>query len=141
RMSMPLVAVGEQFTAGFGIDPQLQIQRQLMDKSKTTQGGNNVLKYAYRIKVNSYKTEKIALQVWDRLPAAHEAESTGVYLIKTTPELSKDPFYVREQRPNNLLRWDLEVEPGMHGEKALMINYDFRLELDKQMLINVLQSK
>src|SRR5439155_6123577 len=49
RMHLPLVAVGEEFTAGFGIDPQLQIQRQMMDKTRSTQGGNQVLKYEYRI--------------------------------------------------------------------------------------------
>ena len=27
RMDVPLVAIGEQFTAGFGVDPQLQVQR------------------------------------------------------------------------------------------------------------------
>ena len=63
-----------------------------------------------------------------------------VSLVKTTPELSKDALYLREQRPNNLLRWDLEIEPAMNGEKALAINYEFRLELDKQMIINVGQN-
>src|SRR5262249_41829238 len=27
RMNLPLVAIGEQFTVGFGVDPQLQVQR------------------------------------------------------------------------------------------------------------------
>ncbi|HYV39307.1 MAG TPA: mucoidy inhibitor MuiA family protein [Gemmataceae bacterium] len=141
RMSIPLVAVGEEFTAGFGIDPQLQIQRMMMDKTRTMQGGNQVLKYEYRIMVSSYKPEKVQVQVWDRLPMARETESTGVSLLKTAPELSKDSLYLREQRPNNLLRWDLEVDPAMNGEKALTINYEFRLELDKQMVINVLQTR
>src|SRR5579862_433240 len=113
----------------------------MMDKTRSTQGGNQVLKYEYRILVSSYKPAKVQLQVWDRLPVAHETETTGVSLLKATPELSKDTLYLREQRPNNLLRWDLEIEPSMSGEKALAINYEFRLELDKQMLINILQSK
>src|SRR5262249_22509575 len=120
---------------------QLQIQRQLVDKVRTTQGGNQVMKFEYRIQVNSYKGENVKLQVWDRLPLAHETETTGVSLLKASPELSKDALYLREQRPNNLLRWDLDVEPAMNGEKALTINYEFRLELDKQMVINVLQAK
>src|SRR5207247_5535988 len=45
RMDVPLVAIGEQFTAGFGVDPQLQIIREMMDKQRTQQGGNQVLKY------------------------------------------------------------------------------------------------
>jgi hypothetical protein len=134
RMNLPLVAIGEQFTAGFGVDPQLQIQRQLVDKSRTTQGGNQVLKYEYRILIHSYKPQPVKLQVWDRLPRA-ENETAGVSLIKTSPEISTDSLFLREQRPHNLLRWDLTVEPTMNGEKAMAIHYEFKLELDRQMLI------
>jgi hypothetical protein len=140
RMPLPLVAVGEEFTAGFGVDPQVQIQRQLVDKARTTQGGNQVLKYEYRILVSSFKSEPVKLQVWDRLPHA-EAESVNVNLVKATPEISKDAIYLRESRPNNLLRWDLEVTPGQSGEKALTVAYEFRMELDRQMAIAGFQSK
>jgi hypothetical protein len=140
RMPMPLVAVGEEFTAGFGVDPQLQIQRQLVDKTRTTQGGNQVLKYEYRILISSYKTDPVKLQVWDRLPHA-EAESVGVSIAKATPDLSKDALYLRECRPNNLLRWDLDVEPGVSGEKAMAIAYEFTMALDRQMAITGFQSR
>src|SRR6516165_1843073 len=140
RMPMPLVASGEEFTAGFGVDTQLQIQRQLMDKNRTTQGGNQVLKYEYRILVSSFKSQPVKLQVWDRLPKG-ETESVNVSLVKTSPELSKDAIYLRESHPNNLLRWDLDVEPSRNGEKALPITYEFRMELDRQMAITGFQSK
>ena len=139
QMSMPLVAIGESFTAGFGVDPQLQVQRQMIDKTRSSQGGNQSLRYDYRILVNSYKTERIQLRVWDRLPHA-DNDSVAVSLGKTSPELSKDPIYLREQRPNNLLRWDVTVEPGMAGEKALPINYEFKMELDRQMTLSSFQS-
>jgi hypothetical protein len=140
RMNLPLVAVGEQFTVGFGTEPQLQVQRVMMDKSRTMQGGNQVLKYEYRILVNSFKPERVKLQLWDRLPAA-ENETMGISLIKTAPELCKDPLYLREERTHNLLRWDLDIDPDMSGEKALAVNYEFKLELDKQMTIGSFQSK
>jgi hypothetical protein len=140
RMALPLVAVGEEFTTGFGVDPQLQIQRQLVDKTRTTKGGNQVLTYDYRILVNSYKSEPVKLQVWDRLPKT-EAESVGITLGKMSPELSKDALYLRECRPNNLLRWDLEVDPSRSGEKALAVTYEFSMELDRQMAISGFQSR
>ncbi len=140
RMTMPLVAIGEEFTAGFGVDPQLQIQRQMVDKAKATQGGNQVLKYEYRILVSSYKKEPVKLQVWDRLPHA-ETETAGITLVKSTPEISKDGLYQREDRPNNLLRWDLDVEPNRNGERAMTISYEFRLELDRNMAITGLLSR
>jgi uncharacterized protein (TIGR02231 family) len=139
QMNLPLVAVGEQFTAAFGVDPQLQVQRQMIDKARTVQGGNQSLRYDYRILISSYKPEKVKLQVWDRLPHA-DNESVGVNLLKSTPDLSKDALYLREQRPNNLLRWDVQVDPSMTGEKALAIAYEFKLELDRQMTISSFQS-
>jgi uncharacterized protein (TIGR02231 family) len=139
RMNLPLVAVGEQFTAGFGVDPQLQVQRQMLDRVRSFQGGNQVLKFDFRILVSSYKSERVKLQVWDRLPFT-ENDSVGVNLLKTAPELCKDALYLREQRPNNLLRWDVTIDPSMSGEKALAINYEFKLELDRQMTIGGFQS-
>jgi len=140
RMNLPLVAVGEQFTAGFGVDPQLQVQRVMVDKQRTTQGGNQVHKFEYRILLSSYKQEPVTVQVWDRLPHA-ETESVGITLQKTAPELSKDGLYLRESRPQNLLRWDVKVDSSMNNEKALAINYEFQMALDKQMTIGSFQAK
>src|SRR5262249_30387489 len=47
RTRLPLVAVGESFTAGFGVDPQVQVTRKLVDKNKVTQGANQVHTFAY----------------------------------------------------------------------------------------------
>ena len=139
QMSLPLVAIGEQFTVGFGVDPQLQIQRQMIDKSRTTQGGNQVLQYEYRILASSYKSEPARLQIWDRLPIA-EIDTVGVSLTRTEPELSEDAIYLREQWPNNLLRWDVTVAPGMTGETALPIHYEFKLDLDREMTLGSFQT-
>jgi actin-related protein len=138
QMNMPLVAADEQFTAGFGVEPALRVQRQMMDKSRETKGGNQVLKFEYRILVSSYKAEPVSVQVWDRLPHA-ETETAGITLVKADPEVSADPLYQREERANNLLRWDLKVDPTMNGEKARAVKYEFKLEMDKQMMVgNVL---
>jgi hypothetical protein len=134
RMSMPIVAIGEEFTAGFGVDPQLQIQREMMDKTREMQGGNQILTFKYRILVSSFKDDKVNLQVWDRLPFA-EREIAGIDVLKSEPELSKDALYQREGRPNNLLRWDLAVDPNVNGERAVPINYEFRLQISKDMVI------
>jgi hypothetical protein len=139
-MNLPLVAVGEQFMVGFGTEPQLQVQRQLIDKARSTQGGNQVLTYEYRILVSSFKRERVKVQVWDRLPHA-ESETMGVTLVKATPEVSADSLYAREDRPYNLLRWDLEVDPGSNGEKAQVVRYEFKLELDRQLNIGTFKSK
>jgi hypothetical protein len=134
RMTLPLVAIGEQFVAGFGVDPQLQVARTMVNKTRTLQGANQVYAYDYRLRVSSYKTTPVKLQLWDRLPKA-DAEAVGVSLIKTSPELSQDPSYTRDERPDNLLRWDLTIEPGMTGEKAKEVTYQFKLEYAREVSI------
>ena len=139
QMVLPLIAVGESFTAGFGVDPQLQVKRQMIDKSHTTQGGNQMLRYEYRTMISNYKNEKIKLQVWDRLPKA-DTDAVTINILKSAPELSKDPAYLRGPRTQNLLRWDVIVEPNAVGEKAMPIQYEFKLELDRNMTISDFQS-
>jgi hypothetical protein len=133
-MNLPLVAIGERYTLGFGVDPQLQISRVMTKKSRSLQGGNQVHNYEYRITVASYKSEPVRVQIWDRLPRA-EAEAVAVGLVETTPKLSEDPEYLRIQRPENLLRWDLTVESGRTGEKAATLAYQFKLEYARDVTI------
>jgi hypothetical protein len=134
RMNLPLVAVGEQYTVGFGVDPQLQVNRVLTKKSQSVQGGNQVHSYEYRITVASYKSEAVKVQVWDRLPRA-EAEAIAVSLVEPSPKLSEDPAYIRYQRPQNLLRWDITAAPGQTREKAATVAYQFKLEYARDVAI------
>jgi hypothetical protein len=82
----------------------------------------------------------VKLQLWDRLPKG-ETESVNVSLVKCEPDLSKDGLYLRESRPNNLLRWDVDVPANRNGEKAVPVTYEFRMELDRQMAITGFQSR
>lgn len=131
QTKLPLVAVGKPFTVGFGVDPQLQVNRVLVDKTRTTQGGNQVLTFRYRIGLSSYKKEPVAVQVVDRTPHAEAAMTIAVNVVAPKPELSADPLYVRDEKPKGLLRWDVTVAPNQNAEKALTIEYEFRMELDK----------
>ncbi len=138
---MPLVAIGKPFTMGFGVDPQLQVQRTLMDKTRTTQGGNQVLTFKYRILLSSYKPGIASVQVWDRLPFTDTQSVIAVSVQKSDKDLSTDPLYVRDERPKNLLRWDVQIEPKQNGDKSLSIEYEYKMELDKNITIGSFLSK
>ncbi|QEH38824.1 hypothetical protein OJF2_74340 [Aquisphaera giovannonii] len=127
RMRLPLVAAGEPFLAGFGVDPQLQVARRLVAKSKGVQGGNQVFTYEFRLSLRNYRDRAVKVELWDRLPRP-QGESVAVNLVKTSAELSDDPLYQRTSRLDNLLRWDLTVPPATTGDKPLTVNYEFRLE-------------
>jgi hypothetical protein len=49
--------------------------------------------------------------------------------------MSTEPLYVRDELPKGLLRWDVTVQPNQNGEKALTIEYEFKMELDKNVNI------
>lgn len=138
---IPLVAVGKPFTVGFGVDPQLQVSRILVDRTRTTQGGNQVLTFKYRILLTSYKGAPVPVQVWDRMPHAEAAMTIAVNLKDPKPDLSTDPLYVRDEKSKGLLRWDVTVDPKQNGEKALTIDYEFKMELDKNVNIGSFQAK
>jgi len=136
RMRLPLVAAGEPFIAGFGVDPQLQVARRLMRKARTVQGGNQIFTYEFRIGLRNYRPGPVKVQLWDRLPTP-EGEAVVVNLVKTSAELSgvktsaelsNDALYQRTARADNLLRWDVEVPRGTVGDKTMYLNYEFRLE-------------
>lgn len=141
QTTLPLVAVGKPFTVGFGADPQLQVTRKLVDKTRTTQGGNQVLTFKYKILLSSYRTAATEVQVWDRMPHAEAAQTIATSVAKVDPELSKDPLYVRDEKPKNLLRWDVKVDPKQNGEKALAIEYEYKMELDKNVTIGAFLAK
>ena len=127
RMRLPLVAAGEPFVAGFGVDPQLQVGRRLLRKSRTVQGGNQIFTYEFRIALRNYRPGAVKIQLWDRLPKP-QGEAVAVNLVKASAELSTDAMYQRTARMDNLLRWDLEVPAGTVGDKPMDLNYEFRLE-------------
>jgi uncharacterized protein (TIGR02231 family) len=141
RARMGLVAIGKPFTVGFGVDPQLQAVRKLTDKTKTTQGGNQVLKFNYQILISSYKTTPVDIQLWDRLPHSDAVQAISVALTPPKLPLSTDALYQRDERPKNLLRWDLKIDPKQNGDKALTLDYEFKLELDRNVNIAGLMSK
>jgi hypothetical protein len=127
RMRLPLVAAGEPFVAGFGVDPQVQVSRRLVHKTRTVQGGNQLFDYDFRIGLRNYRANAVKVQLWDRLPKP-EGEAVAVNLVRTSVELSKDASYLRTSRTDNLLMWDIQVAPGTIGEKTLYLNYEFRME-------------
>ncbi len=134
------IAVGEPFTLGFGTDPQVLIHRKLMEKDHSVQGGNQVWTYRYRIRVSSYKDRPVKVQVWDRLPRA-EGEKIGISLEQTEPALSDNSSYLRRDRPENLLRWDVTLKPENHIDEALTISYGFKLEFARGLTIQGLHTE
>ena len=134
RGKMQMVACGEEFKAGFGVDPQVQVARELVNKTERIEGGNKVSEFEYKLTVSNYGETTIPLRLEDRIPYSSKS-SIQVKLLQTEPELSQDKEYKTEGYKKGLLRWDLQIPAEATNDKAVVVTYKFSVAHDRQMSI------
>jgi uncharacterized protein (TIGR02231 family) len=135
-----MVTIGEKFTAGFGVDSQVQISREIKDKKVDTLWGNRVEEYDYRIAIDNYKAVPVKLRLLERIPytESEELEITG---FKTNVPLSKDAEYLRVEKDKGILRWDLTLKPATAEEKATVVTYSYNMKYDSDMHIQPVRER
>ena len=138
RTEIPTVARGEVFVVGFGADPQLRTRRELADKTEGTQGGNRELSIKYRLVVENFKEEAMAVRLFDRLPHSDRKTDIEVTLGEMSDELSDDKLYVRVEKPKGILRWEIDVPAQASGENARMVEYGYTVEYDRSFNLTTL---
>lgn len=129
---MKLVTMGETFTAGFGIDSQIQISREFKDKKTNTMWGSRIEQYDYRIAIDNYKKDPVKLRLLDRLPYVEDAP-IEVRDFVTSTILSTDSEYLRTARKKGILRWDLTLAPQSFKDKATVVTYSYTMKYDSDM--------
>ncbi|MEI7766829.1 MAG: mucoidy inhibitor MuiA family protein [Phycisphaerae bacterium] len=132
------VTAGEHFDVGFGIDTSLRVNRERLEKLEVVQGGNLTTNYTYRLMVENFAAAPAKVRLLDRLPTAREGVKEADLKITLEPngtELSKDAEYLRSQRKKGILRWDVEIPAQAIAEKAYTLDYKFKLEFDKQKMV------
>ncbi len=134
KANIELVTIGEEFTAGFGVDSQVRITREFKDKKVDTLWGNRVEEYDYRIAIDNYKNMPVKLRLLERIPYT-EDEDLEIENFKTNTALSKDPEYLRARGDKGILRWDLALKPATTGRKATIVTYHYTMKYDNDMSI------
>lgn len=128
RTEIPTVARGQSLVVGFGADPQLKTSRELVKREETTQGGNLVVNFAYRLTVENFKSEQLPVRVMDRLPFSSSNQEMRVTLGEMDDKLSEDPVYLRLEKPKGILRWDIQVPADASGADARIVDFSYQLE-------------
>lgn len=128
---LPTVLVGESFVVGLGIDSSLRATRELVSRTEEIQGGNRVVAITYRLGIENFAAGPAMVRVFDRLPMS--ADDQVRVTLASGPDLSADAEYVKTQRKENILRYDVQVAPASSGSTAAEVLYTFRMEYDKQM--------
>ncbi len=124
------IAGGERFIVGFGIDSSLRASRELVEKTDNVQGGNRVVELTYKLAIDNFGEAAAKVRLMDRLPKARENE------IKLTLTDSAGSIEPDVQKKTGILRWDVTAPAAGSGSKALALEYKFRLEHDKQLMIS-----
>ncbi|HUS57181.1 MAG TPA: mucoidy inhibitor MuiA family protein [Planctomycetota bacterium] len=132
---VPIVARGQKFVAGFGTDPQLRAWRELISRTESVQGGNREVLFRYRLVLDNYKDVPATMRSFDRLPFTQS--DVRVTMDETKDPLSTDAEYNRAFRPNGILRWDVEVPAHSAAATARIVEYGFKVEHDRNMMLTV----
>jgi len=134
RGDLPTVARGETFVMGFGADPQLRARRELLDKTESVQGGNREVSLKVRLAIENYKDAEVKVRLFDRIPQPERKTDIRVTLGEMAADkLSDDKLYVRLEQPKGILRWDITVPAKASGEKARLLEYGYKIELDRNL--------
>lgn len=128
------IASGESFTVGLGIDSSLRVSREMIDKKETIQGGNRVVDLTYRLTLENFGAAPADVRLMDRLPATRGAEIRVTLGETSLPPLAQ-AGKVDADRKKGILRWDVQAAAQAAGPKALAVDYQFKLEYDKQMAV------
>jgi hypothetical protein len=136
--TLPTVAVGEKFTVGFGIDSSLRATRELVDKTESVQGGNRVLNFSYRLSVENFGSAPAVVRLVDRLPTTKNPD-VKITVVSTGKEPSTQPIAPAAAGSTahraGILSWTVDVPAQAMSEKASTVDYQYRLEFDKQLSI------
>tara|TARA_B100000609_G_scaffold199647_1_gene205440 strand:- start:5330 stop:7039 length:1710 start_codon:yes stop_codon:yes gene_type:complete len=132
RTELPTISKGERFSLGFGADPTLRTTRKLINKTVHREGGNRMLAFVYRLKIENYRGESLPVRLFDRIPYVGSGSHASIKLTSISQPLSKDKMYLQLERNKGILRWDTSVKGNAHGKKATTIEYSYTMTFDRQ---------
>lgn len=135
QSQVPLVARGQRFRSGFGMNSQLRAARELVERTDDIVGGNRQQTFDYRLTLENFSQDAVQLRVYDRLPEAMEAADIRVTLGEMSDKLSQDPFYLERDHPRGILRWDVKVPAKAAGPEARKVDYKYSLEFDRKLTV------
>ena len=74
------------------------------------------------------------VRVVDRLPDPRGGD-IRITLGQLAEPLSADPIYLRTIRKMGILQWEIDVPPKAAREKAKTVEYEFKMEFDRNLAV------
>jgi hypothetical protein len=96
------------------------------------------MNFSYRLAVENFGSSPAVVRLMDRLPTTKNPD-VKITVISTTKDPTTQPLGPSAAgsaaHHAGILNWSLEVPGQAMGEKASTIDYQYRLEFDKQLSI------
>lgn len=128
--AIPLSVPGEKFDLYLGIDDQIRIDRQLVEKFADDGGmlsNKDKLKYSFRITVESFKKTARKITVLDQYPVS-QSDQIEVKLSDVSPKTESASL----DDSKGFLRWVFELKPQQ--KKEISFGYEIKYPDDYQLV-------
>lgn len=127
--SIGSVAPNGEFDVYFGIDRSIRATRALVSKNTTESGvftKSREVTRNYRIMIDNGSGRAIDLELFDRRPVSQNEKVTVTTDALAVP-LSTNAEYVRDQLPQGIMRWDLQIPATATGASAMAITWTTKI--------------
>ncbi len=140
KTSLSTISPNETFSLDLGIDPSVLTTRTLVEKVTSSTGlfgsGKQTM-YDYQITISNGHDKPIEIRVFDRIPVSQN-EEIEVILQKLSSPLSSDAVYLRTDRPQGIVRWDLTIPANMTGDQSFAMSWQVEIARGKDIELSPL---
>lgn len=129
--SLSEIPVGGEIELWFGKEPRVTAKRELVSKKASESGvfsKNKGVDREYRISLANTLPRAIEVEVWDRAPVSRN-EQVKVELSGIAPPLAADAKYLKDERPQGLLKWVLQLPARGAGKEATPVSIAWKTRI------------
>jgi uncharacterized protein (TIGR02231 family) len=122
------IAVGGEIELWFGKEPGVTVKREVVSKKASESGVFSKSKGVdreYRVSLTNTLARPVEVELWDRVPVSRN-EQVKVELTAIAPALATDAKYLKEERPQGLLKWMLPLPARVAGKEAAPVTISWK---------------
>lgn len=122
------IAVGGEIELWFGKEPGVTVKREVVSKKASESGVFSKSKGVdreYRVSLTNTLARAVEVELWDRVPVSRN-EQVKVELTAIAPALATDAKYLKEERPQGLLKWMLPLPARVAGKEAAPVTISWK---------------